>query len=115
MFHKLAAVLLATLIAAGCDQSPPNDVPADSVTPREPADSVTPREAETIIAAQPVSIVDFAGIVASCQADDAEVELKLVGSEDAPELYSMSLCGALTAHEQQYLCWREVLLAKLNP
>lgn len=105
MLHKLAAVLLATLIAAGCDQSPPNDVPADSVTPRE---------AETIIAVQPVSVVDFAGIVASCQADDAEVELKLVGSEDAPELYSMSLCGALTAHAQQYFCWREVLKSKLN-
>lgn len=82
---------------------------------RQPEPDVELRELEEeLIADVTISVQSFADIVAACQLDDVQVEIRLRGSVPVAEMRAMELAGLATAHEQQYQCWREILVGKLD-
>lgn len=120
--HKfIAAIIAATsLLLSACDEEAQQcdlggPSAAAALLSAERLDALRPRaDPEVLVAAETVSIMSFADIVAACQLDDVPVQITLTGYEPAAEKRVIGIGAAMWAHEQQYQCWREILVGKLD-
>ena len=97
---SILAISLLILSAVSCD-------PMEEVTLRE-------KPEEVLVATETISIKDFADIVAACQLEVVPVQLTYTSYAPAAEARVIGLGGSLYAHQQQYECWREIMVEKLG-
>ncbi|HMV67858.1 MAG TPA: hypothetical protein PKA64_13495 [Myxococcota bacterium] len=101
---SILAISLLILSAVSCD---PMEDADEEVTLRE-------KPEEVLVATETISIKDFADIVAACQLEVVPVQLTYTSYAPAAEARVIGLGGSLYAHQQQYECWREIMVEKLG-